>query len=374
MSNEISGSVIHCKDARQMWLDLQDRFYHVNIVQLFHIENEIHDCVQSNMTVSSYFTKLKSLWDERDALCSIPACRCEMKKEIASYVETQKTMKFLMGLNDSYATVRSNTILLEPLPTINKAYALVLRHEKQAGVSSGKNIIQPEKAVFAVKGVGRETKSDDDGQRCGKCYKINHNTKNFRAHLKCTFCGEKGHTFDFCRKRKTAAENESSCSFSSKGNHVTSHDKNEVMPSFPFSQEDCRKILQMLNKNKSSFANQVGNSSHVKELSGKAFSFTYNGKKDVWILDSGATDHIVCSPDLLTHSRPVANHTVELPNGSFAKVTHIGQIIFSPNLILDNVLCIPPFRLNLISISKLAYDSFYITIVLNHYRTYAQGR
>ncbi|KAM1127566.1 hypothetical protein ACFXTH_037718 [Malus domestica] len=196
MSKEISGSVIHCKDARQMWLDLQERFSHVNIVQLFHIENEIHDCVQNSMTVSSYFTKLKSLWDERDALVSIPACRCETKREITSYVETQKTMKFLMDLNDSYATVRSSNLLLEPLPTVNKAYALVLRHEKQAEVSNGKHIVQPEVAVFVVKGAGRDTELDDGGPRCGKCNKTNHLTKNCRAHLKCTFCGWKGHTFD----------------------------------------------------------------------------------------------------------------------------------------------------------------------------------
>ncbi|KAM1650349.1 hypothetical protein ACFXTN_003067 [Malus domestica] len=188
MSKEISGSVIHCKDARQMWLDLQERFSHVNIVQLFHIENEIHDCVQKSMTVSSYFTKLKSLWDEHDALVSIPACRCETKREITSYVETQKTMKFLMGLNDLYAIVRSSTLLLEPLPTVNKAYTLVLRHEKQAEVSNGKHTVQPEVAVFAVKGVGCDTELDDGGPRCGKCNKTNHVTKNCRAHLKCTLC------------------------------------------------------------------------------------------------------------------------------------------------------------------------------------------
>ncbi|KAB2617087.1 hypothetical protein D8674_012956 [Pyrus ussuriensis x Pyrus communis] len=177
-------------------------------------------------------------------------------------------MKFLMGLSDLYGTVRSSTLLLEPLPTVNKAYALVLRHEKQAEVSNGKHIVQPEAAVFAVKGVGRDTELDDGGPRCGKCKKTNHLTKNCRAHLKCTFCGWKGHTFDYCRKRKTAAKIESNCPFSSKGNQVTSHDKKEVMSSFPFSQEDCKQILNMLNKNKSSFANQVGNSSHIEELSG----------------------------------------------------------------------------------------------------------
>ncbi|XP_048438263.1 uncharacterized protein LOC125476347 [Pyrus x bretschneideri] len=270
MSKEISGSVIHCKDARQMWLDLQERFSHVNIVQLFHIENEIHNCVHSNMTVSSYFTKLKSLWDERDTLCSIPTCHCEARNEITSYVETQKTMKFLMGLRDSYATVRSNTLLLDPLPTVNKAYALVLRHEKQVEVSNGKgSTVQPEAAVFAVRGAGREPETEDGSQRCAKCNKTNHSTKNCRAHLKCTFCGWKGHTFDSCRKRKAAAETEQNRPF--KGNQVTGRDKKDAMPNFPFSPEDCKQILQLLNKSKSSFANQVGNSSNHEELSGPTF-------------------------------------------------------------------------------------------------------
>ncbi|XP_070663272.1 uncharacterized protein [Malus domestica] len=260
MSKEISGSVINYKDARQMWTDLQERFSHVNIVQLFHVENEIHDCVQSNMSVSSYFTKLKSLWDERDTLCSIPACSCGTKNEMNSYVETQKTMKFLMGLNESYATVRSNTLLLEPLLTMNKAYALVIRHERQAEVSNGKST-QLETAVFAVKNLSREPTPEDKEMRC-------HITKNCRAHLKCTFYGWKGHTFDFCRKRKAATETESNRLFSSKGNQVSQSNKQETVPNFPFSQEDCKQILQMLNKNNSSFANQVNNLPSHEELSG----------------------------------------------------------------------------------------------------------
>ncbi|XP_050133176.1 uncharacterized protein LOC126609252 [Malus sylvestris] len=280
MSKEISWSVINYKDARQMWTDLQERFSHVNVVQLFHVENEIHDCVQGNMSISSYFTKLKSLWDERDTLCSIPACSCGTKTEMTSYVETQKTMKFLMGLNESYATVRSNTLLLKPLPTINKAYALVLRHERQAEVSNGKNT-QPEAAVFAVKNSSQEPASENTEARCGKCNKSNHITKNCRAHLKCTFCGWKGHTSEFCHKRKAAAEIESSHPFSSKGNQVSQHNKQETMPNFPFSQEDCKQILQMLNKNKSSLANQVGNHSTHEDLSGKAFSFSSKGTNNI---------------------------------------------------------------------------------------------
>ncbi|CAN6691442.1 unnamed protein product [Malus baccata var. baccata] len=232
MSKEISGSVINYKDARQMWTDLQERFSH----------NEIHDCVQGNMSISSYFTKLKSLWDERDTLCSIPVCSYGTKTEMTSYVETQKTMKFLMGPNESYATVRSNTLFLEPLPTVNKEYALVLRHERQAEVSNGNNT-QLEVAIFAVKNSSQELASENTEVRCGKCNKSNHTTKNFRAHLKCTFCRWKGHTSEFCCKRKAIVETKSSRPFSSKGNQISQHNKQETMSNFPFSQEDCKQIL-----------------------------------------------------------------------------------------------------------------------------------
>ena len=77
----------------------------MNVVQLFNIENEIHDCVQGNMSIGSYFTKIKCLWDERDALCVFPTCTYGSIKELVVYLKMQKTMKVLMGLNESYAGV-----------------------------------------------------------------------------------------------------------------------------------------------------------------------------------------------------------------------------------------------------------------------------
>ncbi|XP_011004250.1 PREDICTED: uncharacterized protein LOC105110785 [Populus euphratica] len=134
MPKDIATSVINYKDARQMWLDLQERFSHVNV---------------GNMSVGSCFTKLKGLWDERDALYTFPTCTCGSIKEVAAYLDTQKTMKFLMGLSDSYVGVRSNTLLQDPLPIINKTYSLVLRHEKQSEVTTGKSLAQPEATTFA---------------------------------------------------------------------------------------------------------------------------------------------------------------------------------------------------------------------------------
>lgn len=55
---------------------------------------------------------------------------------------------------------------------------------------------------------------------------------------------------------------------------------------------------------------------------------------DIWVLDSRATDHIVCYKDLLTTITTVTQTMVELPNGETARVTHIRTITLSSKPIL----------------------------------------
>lgn len=75
------------------------------------------------------------------------------------------------------------------------------------------------------------------------------------------------------------------------------------------------------------------------------------------IFDTGATDHMVCSPSLMTTSTQVTNRHVHLPNHALAGVTHTSTIRFSDELVLHNVLCVPSFRLNLISVTKLTKNA-----------------
>ena len=269
MSKDISGSVIHCKDARSIWLELKERFAQTNRIYLFHIENAIHDCEQGTNSVTMFFTKLKCLWDEKDALNSFPLCTCEAATTVKTFLETQKTMKFLMGLNESYAQTRSNIINMDPLPNLNKAYAMVLRHEKQAETFTGKLATPAEASAFSIKKVTRDfTPVNGEGKYCDKCNMNNHNTKNCRAHLKCTYCNGKGHTYDYCRRRRNTAEGSQG---RSKVNHVApqSHNKG-ALPEFPFSREECQQLLSQL-LTKSASANLVGNIPNYEELSGKSF-------------------------------------------------------------------------------------------------------
>ena len=74
---------------------------------------------------------------------------------------------------------------------------------------------------------------------------------------------------------------------------------------------------------------------------------------DIWVIDTRAIDHIVYSVNLLYSITAIARSVVELPNGETASVTHIGTIDLSSSLTLHNVLRMPSFTFNLLSVSTI---------------------
>ncbi|CAN1766532.1 Retrovirus-related Pol polyprotein from transposon TNT 1-94 [Linum perenne] len=94
----------------------------------------------------------------------------------------------------------------------------------------------------------------------------------------------------------------------------------------------------------------------VEDVSGTILSSSTKSfhHSNVWVVDSGATDHIAYSIDFLDHYQAISNSFVSLPNGESVPITHIGTVVLNKNLVLQGVLVIPSFRFNLLSISKLA--------------------
>ena len=81
-------------------------------------------------------------------------------------------------------------------------------------------------------------------------------------------------------------------------------------------------------------------------------------KSDSWIIDIGATDHMVRSVSQLTTITSIVNTYVYLPNGNQALDTHVGTVHISSTLVLKDVLCVLSFGFNLILVSKLAKTLF----------------
>lgn len=72
-----------------------------------------------------------------------------------------------------------------------------------------------------------------------------------------------------------------------------------------------------------------------------------------WILDSGATNHITFNSNLLSDATPLQS-VLHLPNNTTVPITHIGTVHLSSSHTLLEVLCVPSFHCNLISISQLS--------------------
>ena len=75
-----------------------------------------------------YFTKLKALWEELSNFkpsCMCGKCTCRGVKELNSYFHMEYVMSFLMGLNDIFAQIRGQLLLLDRIPPINKVFSLI---------------------------------------------------------------------------------------------------------------------------------------------------------------------------------------------------------------------------------------------------------
>lgn len=128
---ELLSGIVYASDAAIFWADLKERFDKVDGSRSYQPHREICTLYQGNLTVSEYFTKLRLLWDEFDALVPPPACNCDKSKIYADHLQYLRLFGFMMGLNEMYNHARSQILMMNPLPTVGKAYAMIVSDESQ---------------------------------------------------------------------------------------------------------------------------------------------------------------------------------------------------------------------------------------------------
>jgi hypothetical protein len=110
--------------------ELKDQFYHGDMFRISDIQEEICTLEQGDSSISSYYTKLKRLWQELDNFRPIPTCDCNisciMIDRIRSYKDFDQDIIFLKGFNYQFAPVRSQIMLMDPFPNIFKVYSLLV--------------------------------------------------------------------------------------------------------------------------------------------------------------------------------------------------------------------------------------------------------
>ncbi|CAA0836919.1 Unknown protein, partial [Striga hermonthica] len=209
LSKDIAESFVYADTSKELWEDICQRFGENNGPLKYKIQREISNHCQGNKSVMEYFNKLKKLWDEYSCVAPLQLCNCEKRKFVVQQDSETKLIQFLMGLNDSYDNLKSQIMLIDPLPTINRAYSMVLSAERQRNVQMEYGERIDNSAMIAkVDGYGRSAGNNNRGGRGGymgqgltggrgRGYRM---TREEKAKLLCDKCGMHGHTIATCFK------------------------------------------------------------------------------------------------------------------------------------------------------------------------------
>ncbi|XP_062114557.1 uncharacterized protein LOC133825658 [Humulus lupulus] len=167
VSPPIAASILYRDRASAMWHDLHDRYYQSNGPQIFQLKQSISNIKQGDLDITTYFTKLQTLCDELNMFGPL------IDGASSNYQEQDYVLYFVMGLNESYAPIRSNILMMEPLPPINKVFSFIIE-EKQRPLSNLQlPIVAP---VHTHKPFGKKplhcTHYGLQNHTCDRCYKL----------------------------------------------------------------------------------------------------------------------------------------------------------------------------------------------------------
>ena len=350
VSKEIAASVVYADSAAAIWKDIQDRFSQSNGPRIFELQKSLVGLSQGSLSVSQYFTKLKIIWEELNTYKPLVNCSCGGAKPLQDYLQREYVMVFLMGLNDIYANVRGQILLNDPLPPIAKVFSLILQEEKQRAVGSANSVSMPNQVAFAVKTNPVKPSYDNSKTKPAK-----------KDRPLCAHCGLLGHIENRCYKLHgypPGHPKSKGRGHSSQANQVMVNDSDQTSSSLNLTPMQYQQLMQLL---KSQSLSQL-DASEAELPAGMVFTSCHtnlNLKKDSWLIDSGANSHIACSLHSFTESKPLDNHFVTLPNHTKIRALSIGTVQLSDSLFLYNVLYIPQFHVNLLSVSALLHSSPY---------------
>ncbi|XP_041017196.1 uncharacterized protein LOC121259625 [Juglans microcarpa x Juglans regia] len=144
VSLEHRSGIVRVETAASVWNDLCERFSIQNAPRIFHqilkfsihLTKSISSLTQDDDSISQYYNKSKSFWDELEIYEPMPSCTCGAVKTLTDYTHRRKVMQFLMGLNDSYDSMRAQILLNDPLPTLNCVLSLVQQEERHRQLHS----------------------------------------------------------------------------------------------------------------------------------------------------------------------------------------------------------------------------------------------
>nr|XP_043615966.1 uncharacterized protein LOC122587871 [Erigeron canadensis] len=135
ISDSISNTLSFVNTASALWKELNEHYAQLDGHRIYQVTVDVTQLKQSNTSVEVYYHRLKGFWDELDALEAPYACTCncicENGKTNGEREQRKRLVQFLMGLDECYSNIRGQILLIQPLPTVAKAYSMIRQEEKQ---------------------------------------------------------------------------------------------------------------------------------------------------------------------------------------------------------------------------------------------------
>ncbi|KAK9079847.1 hypothetical protein SSX86_001520 [Deinandra increscens subsp. villosa] len=295
LSRDISDSVLYVDSAKSLWTELTERYEQSNGAKLYQLQKSLAAISQGNMDIATYYTKIKALWDELSVVDLPLACTCAVSSEFVKREANQKLVQFLMGLDPSYDTVRGNILMMSHLPSVNKAYSLLIQDEKQREIHSSSPFVSENSAMYVDSNSKKSlicSHCKKTGHHVSKCYRLIGFPKDFK----------------FTKGKRSVAN----LVLDAKDDASTSITQEQYTQFMSF--------LQYMNLNK-----EVSNVSSVPDqqisqanFAGTVACFHASRFPTNWIIDTGASDHMCFDKRILTDlqllPKPIL---IGLPNGPF---------------------------------------------------------
>ncbi|CAM8898163.1 unnamed protein product [Rhodiola kirilowii] len=139
VSPDVTGQILDSLDVANAWNCVHMMYAGSNLSRKFALQQEVANLMQGTMTVAKYFEVLCGLWRELDAMRERRGCslfdNCVRCQDSARENQENKVMKFLMGLNESLAQIRTHILALEKLPALNVVFDRVPNHEAERNLT-----------------------------------------------------------------------------------------------------------------------------------------------------------------------------------------------------------------------------------------------
>ncbi|XP_074284107.1 uncharacterized protein LOC141608664 [Silene latifolia] len=335
------------EDASALWAALKARFSVVDATLIHSLKTQLNNCVQTKgMDVTTYFGKLQSLWyalivHEPPFACKCGDCKCDIGTEAIKRLDNECLHQFFMGLDSTlYGNIRSQQFQFDPLPSLSRAYHVVLQEERLRAETTPSDT--SDITVFAVSSSRpsvdwRAQREKERGERfqkllCSYCETRGHKIVNcfFKTNKFHEWWGDRPRTLAEYRRYRAGSRGQNSGSGSAGGTS-----------SGPGRDKDL-----------TVHANAVMGPTAHSLLNSDRLSGMCN-----WILDTGASSHVTGTLSCLEDTKTISGRPVCLPNGQQVIATMTGSVYINDFLILHDVLYIPSLKCNLISISQLTLDS-----------------